>query len=537
MYGLNPVPNMATTTGKTPSACPKCGRELSAHAPKGLCPACLMKFAMDTQCGAADENAETPTPSINEITQLFPQLEILELLGKGGMGVVYKARQRQLDRFVALKILSPHLSNDPAFAERFAREAKALAQLNHPNIVSIYDFGQTGSCFYFIMEFVDGMSLWDLEQRKRPLSPEEAFAIVPKICEALQYAHDEGVIHRDIKPGNILIDKKGRVKIADFGLAKILGKAEDLTLTQSRMAMGTVHYMAPEQTERPLEVDHRADIYSLGVVFYEMLTGELPIGRFDAPSQKVQLDVRLDGVVLRALEKEPARRYQQVSEIKQTVDGISATPPSVSASPSESTGEQRTFSSSLMWSILFAVIAIIALCATFVVYHINSRPPAHPPALTQHRPAKFQTSPDARAETITLDNSAAILQGSWITSTIAPDKYGADYIYSPCPEGDFTATATYFPNVKVPAEYHVEVWHSVGQNRSPRVWWLVVSGGETNMVAVNQTIHGGRWTRIATTHFTGETNDFVQLLNNGAPALPPYHSMAIADAVRFVPVQ
>jgi serine/threonine protein kinase len=232
-----------------------------------------------------------PTPA--ELAPHFPQLEILELIGQGGMGIVYKARQPHLDRFVALKVLSPEIGRDPAFAERFAREARALARLNHPSIVAVYDFGQAGSYYYLIMEFVDGVNLHQLERARR-LAPQEALSVVPRICEALQYAHDEGIVHRDIKPGNIRIDKRGRVKIADFGLAKLVGKAAtDLALTQSHHVTGTPAYLAPEQTERPTEVDHRADIYSLGVVFYEMLTGELPIGRLAPPSQKVAVDARL----------------------------------------------------------------------------------------------------------------------------------------------------------------------------------------------------------------------------------------------------
>jgi uncharacterized protein (TIGR03067 family) len=261
-------------------------------------------------------------PSLDELAQQFPQLEILELLGQGGMGIVYKARQPRLDRFVALKILPAEAGRDPAFAERFAREARALAKLTHPGIIAVYDFGESDGRFYLLMEFVDGVNLRRL-LRERRLKPEEALQIVPQICQALQYAHDQGVIHRDIKPENILLDKQGHVKIADFGLAKLLGsKAADSALTGSQQVMGTPHYMAPEQMERPLAVDHRADIYSLGVVFYEMLTGELPLGRFAPPSQKVQVDVRLDEVVLRALEREPERRYQHASDVKAEVESI-----------------------------------------------------------------------------------------------------------------------------------------------------------------------------------------------------------------------
>src|SRR5262249_32719661 len=261
-----------------------------------------------------------PTPQ--ELAPLFPQLEILEMLGQGGMGAVYKARQPGLDRLVALKILPPEAVRDPAFAERFNREARALAKLNHPNIVSVYDSGKAGDLYYFVMEFIDGVNLRQL-LRTGHLLPREALQIVPQICDALQFAHDEGIVHRDIKPENILLDKRGRVKIADFGIAKLLGaKPAEFTLTGPWQVMGTAHYMAPEQMAKPQEVDHRADIYSLGVVFYELLTGQLPIGRFAPPSKKVQIDVRLDQIVLRALESEPERRYQHVSDVKTEVEGI-----------------------------------------------------------------------------------------------------------------------------------------------------------------------------------------------------------------------
>jgi serine/threonine protein kinase len=200
-----------------------------------------------------------------------------------------------------------------------------MAKLHNPRIVSVFDFGQTKeNLYYFIMEFVDGTDLRHVIQ-SGGLSPKESLALVPQICEALQFAHEEGIVHRDIKPENILIDKKGRVKISDFGLAKLLDKpATANTLTAAGHTMGTPHYMAPEQIEHPGQVDHRADIYSLGVVFYEMLTGELPIGKFAPPSQKVQVDVRLDNVVLRTLEKEPERRYQHASEVKTDVETIKA---------------------------------------------------------------------------------------------------------------------------------------------------------------------------------------------------------------------
>jgi predicted Ser/Thr protein kinase/uncharacterized membrane protein len=307
--------------------CPQCGAPLPSGVLEGLCPACLFKQGAAADTALPPEAAPFQPPAVEEVARLFPQLEILAFLGKGGMGAVYKARQPALDRIVALKILPPQTAGGPGFVERFNREARALARLTHPNIVAVYEFGQANGLPFFIMEFVDGLNLRQLE-RAGQLSPREALQIVPQICEALQFAHDEGIVHRDIKPENILIDKKGRVKIADFGIAKILGAAPDVAVPETQGAIGTPHYMAPEQVERPTTVDHRADIFSVGVVFYEMLTGELPLGKFAPPSsRKVEVDVRLDEVVLRALEKDPERRYQHVSQVKTAVDTIASTAP------------------------------------------------------------------------------------------------------------------------------------------------------------------------------------------------------------------
>jgi tRNA A-37 threonylcarbamoyl transferase component Bud32 len=289
----------------------------------------MAEAMLPTQPGAeAAESQKTLAPE--ELAPHFPQLEILECLGRGGMGVVYKARQKTLNRFVALKLLAPERVREAKFAERFTREAQALAALNHPNIVTIHDFGQAGGFYFLIMEFVDGVNLRQL-LRTRKFTPEEALAIVPPLCDALQFAHDRGIVHRDIKPENLLLDKEGRVKVADFGIAKMLGEegrapgkpglaAVPDNATQS--TVGTPGYSAPEQTTDPQRVDSRADIYSLGVVFYEMLTGELPGSCLEPPSRKVHIDVRLDEVVLHALEKNPDLRYQQVSEVKTMVETI-----------------------------------------------------------------------------------------------------------------------------------------------------------------------------------------------------------------------
>jgi uncharacterized protein (TIGR03067 family) len=329
---------------------------------------------LDGSVGRGEPTAKYPpaatgftAPTPEELAPLFPQLEIMELLGQGGMGAVYKARQPGLDRLVAVKILPPDTAGDPAFAERFTREARALAKLSHPHIVAVYDFGRTtdGGLFYFLMEYVDGVNLRQLIQSGK-CQPEEALRIVPQICEALQFAHDEGVVHRDIKPENILLDKRGRLKIADFGLAKLLGTDNgEHALTGTHQVMGTLRYMAPEQMQQTRTVDHRADIFSLGVVFYELLTGELPMGKFAPPSKRVQVDVRLDEIVLRALEQEPEQRYQHASDVKTAVEVVSRSLPAkdVAAPESRETDEAITGGAVLRQSflVLLSITGILTL--------------------------------------------------------------------------------------------------------------------------------------------------------------------------------
>jgi predicted Ser/Thr protein kinase len=276
-----------------------------------------MAFAMEeTVPNAGDAPLLKPGSTVGSY-------EIIGLLGRGGMGAVYKARHLTLDRVVALKVLSPQLAADRDFVERFRREAQALASLAHPNIVSVHDHGVVAGLPFLVMEFIDGVSLRSLLAEKR-LPPADALQIIPQLCDALEFAHASGVVHRDIKPENILLDRAGRVKIADFGLAKIVkgDAARNETLTHTNVVMGTPHYMAPEQFENPRSVDHRADLYSMGVVLYEMLTGELPIGRFAPPSRKAAVNHRLDDIVHKALEKEPQARYQHAAEIRTDVNNV-----------------------------------------------------------------------------------------------------------------------------------------------------------------------------------------------------------------------
>jgi len=330
---------VTATAAATSPACPRCGRVLPFDAPAGLCPRCLLSDGFGGQSEAeyrvrTGDGRRFVPPTTEELAGEFPNLEFVRPLGSGGMGAVYLAKQVRLDRPIAVKVLPPDLADDPAFAERFLREARALARLSHPNIVGVFDFGQTpGGLYFFLMEYIEGPTLRQVVA-SRSTDPKQALEIVRQVCDALQFAHDKGVVHRDIKPENILLDGHGRVKIADFGLAKLLGLADAPagspaagSLTHTQQAMGTPHYMAPEQIIGSRGVDHRADIYSLGVVFYELLTGDLPLGRFAPPSKKVQVDVRLDEVVLRSLESEPALRYQHASDVRTAVDSIASAPP------------------------------------------------------------------------------------------------------------------------------------------------------------------------------------------------------------------
>ncbi len=417
--------------------CPQCGSALPHDAPGGLCPSCLMQMNLADPTIMSAESAQgkmkPKAPSVEEIAPLFPQLEILELIGQGGMGAVYKARQKELDRIVALKILPREIGETPGFAERFTREARALAKLNHPGIVTLYEFGKCSASvplasdpkqsrasvplasaqenasethallYYFLMEYVDGLNLRHLLRNGR-IEPREALAIVPQICDALQYAHDHGIVHRDIKPENILLDRLGKVKVADFGLAKIMDSSEaipsgsneapigdchsSIVTPQSSIGnaiLGTPKYMSPEQIEAPGTVDHRADIYALGVVFYQMLTGEMPDKELTPPSQKVRIDVRLDEVVLRALEQKPDLRYQQASVLKTEVETIVAT--GIGEQKTEDGGQKpenesrNTASKRTIFFAAFLAVSLINLIAALIIAASNTR---HPLQIIMH---------------------------------------------------------------------------------------------------------------------------------------------------------
>lgn len=256
--------------------------------------------------------------------------EILEEVGQGGMALVYKAKCLKLNRIVAVKILRPQFASDEEFVARFQREAEAAASLAHPNVVSIYDVGQDGNLYYMVMEFVDERNLKELIRQKAPFSFEETITITQQICDALEGAHKQGIVHRDIKPHNILISHEGRVKVTDFGIARAKTASN---VTEIGVVMGSVHYFSPEQAKAGV-VDSKSDLYSLGVILYEMVTGQVP---FDGdspvsialkhlqepplPPSKINPEVSssLEGIILKLLAKDPNERFANAGAVKKAL--------------------------------------------------------------------------------------------------------------------------------------------------------------------------------------------------------------------------
>jgi eukaryotic-like serine/threonine-protein kinase len=340
--------------------CPNCSAKydvgIYVSGQKVRCRRCGIKFAVvrnDTSPGsdapaaadgekkvdaqlAADQESPAPRPQTkqhrtaqNDIAAgtVLNGYQIGPVLGRGAMGTVYRGTQLSLDRPVAVKVMSSDLVNQPEFIQRFRREAAALASLAHNNVVSIIDQGNVDHHFYFVMEFIDGPTLRRLLSQ-RALRLTQAYDLAIQIGRGLDYAHSKGVVHRDLKPENVLLQDAGAdgqvAKIVDFGLADILYSDRSyVNLTGSRISMGTVNYMAPEQRQDAGRVDQRADVYSYGVLLYEMFTGELPIGRYQDPSKRnKQLDKRVDPVVMKALEPDARRRYPRVRELLSVLEQV-----------------------------------------------------------------------------------------------------------------------------------------------------------------------------------------------------------------------
>lgn len=265
-------------------------------------------------------------PAPQDLARMLHQYEVDMLLGRGGMGAVYKGRHKTLDRVVAIKILPPEVDGrDRSYAERFKNEARAMARLSHPNIVTVYDFGETSEgLLFFVMEFIEGLDAQRMLKEQGKLHSDHVKNIIAQVFDALDYAHGKMIIHRDIKPANIMVGYDGRVKVADFGLAKI-SQGSDVFQTEGNALLGTLHYMAPESLILGETVDHRADIYALGVMLYQMLTGKLPQGMFEMPSKKVPgVDPKFDEIIKLALREERNDRYQSVAKMRTDLEEIMA---------------------------------------------------------------------------------------------------------------------------------------------------------------------------------------------------------------------
>lgn len=255
-------------------------------------------------------------PALEEIAELLPAYEILSFIAKGGMGAVYMARQRSLDRDVAIKILPRHFGEDAKFRASFEAEAKSMAKLNHPNLISIYDFGQIDGLLYIIMEMVQGKSLYHSSYGKT-IDPAESGRIVTSICHGLAHAHKHGILHRDIKPANILLDPSASPKIGDFGLARPVGDHE------SDSAFGTPGYTAPEVIHNPAAVDESTDIYAVGAILYQLLTSKLPDNKnYEPAATLVHCNPKFDQIIRKAMHPTPVLRYRSAEAMAEAIESI-----------------------------------------------------------------------------------------------------------------------------------------------------------------------------------------------------------------------
>ncbi len=308
-YGMNQPPTESTPEAQTLRFTPSVMHGLLQAGSTGMTQALL---------------AWLPPP-VAELQQALPQYDVTGFIARGGMGAVYKGVQKTLNRTVAIKILpAGMMSEDLDFVRHFKREAQAMATLSHPNIVTVHEAGETvEGLLYFTMEYVGGTDVAALLAQQGRLSPQEALRITTAVCAALECAHAHGIIHRDIKPSNVLINEHGEVKVADFGLAKIV--ATDGGATQTMATVGTPDFLAPESYIQGIALDERADIYSTGVMLYKMLTGYVPRGRFDAPSGQVRdLDPRLDGIIDKAMQADRDKRYANAKEMRLALEQFAA---------------------------------------------------------------------------------------------------------------------------------------------------------------------------------------------------------------------
>ena len=341
--------------------------------------------------------AETPVPtnfvapSLEELAPHFPGFEMEHFIAQGGMGAVYQARQISLDRQVAIKILPKEFGIDVAFQESFASEARAMAKLNHPNLIGIYDFGQVNGMLFLIMEFVNGKSLFH-SSYGRIIEPEQATEIVGAICQGLHHAHEGGILHRDVKPANILLTPNAVPKIGDFGLAKPM----DAGVSEDEVIYGTPGYTAPEIIARG-QVDHRADIFSTGVMLHELLTGALPDTNRTPPSSIAGTPPSLDAIVERATNPNPNLRYGNAQEMADALKEAMHTAPAATLNTPPQTVAPPT-NISQKTSIIPRMVAIVGVAAIIVAVVLLALPNDDEPtnkaqtAETPQKPAPNKTT-------------------------------------------------------------------------------------------------------------------------------------------------
>jgi serine/threonine protein kinase len=358
---------------------------------------------------------------------LAGRYRIEELLGTGGMAQVYRGTDTVLSRPVAIKVLSAEYVRDPAFVERFRREAQAAARLNHPAVVSVYDTGSDDGIHFIVMEFVSGRTLADVLAAEGPLPPERAAAITARVAEALSFAHDAGLVHRDVKPANVMVTDRGDVKVMDFGIARA---ASGQTITGTTSVLGTASYLSPEQAQG-YRVDPRSDVYSLGVVLYELLTGQVPftgpsavavaykhVSEDPVPPSEIRSGIppTLEAIAMRAMAKDPSHRYQSAQRMQADLEAVAsgAEPRSVAAADTQRLDHERTMALPAAtpppsrprrrgaWIVALAAVAVVAIAALILLAFLGNeglRPrhstglsPSHAPQPTSPRAV---TSPPA----------------------------------------------------------------------------------------------------------------------------------------------
>lgn len=360
-----PVPTSAQT-------CPTCSSLIDPQRALGLCPICLLENVAEQLTG---QHGPQSCPTINQLNQQIQGFQFIELLGRGGAAWTFLAMQESLSREVAVKVMHRN-GNWGDSRARFQREAESLAKLNHPGIVTIHDFGSTEDYHYLIMEFVAGPTL---RRRLNTIKPSvrQSLSIAGQICEAVQYAHDAGILHRDIKPENILYSSDStdaQTKVADFGIAQIFANEELESLTRTGLVSGTPYYIAPEQNLGLNQASPRSDVFAIGVVLYELLTGQLPIGNFPPPSHYCGCSREVDKAVLNALQSRPEKRTKDPKTFASQL-------------------EQRP--SKFLWT-MAAVVTLVAL--PFILWLVLGYLPDSKPAIEQ-TPVVEPTSPATTADT------------------------------------------------------------------------------------------------------------------------------------------